>query len=109
MRDKHRLLLGNMFDWEVAQIAKVSPALVRKERVAAGIPPVCKCCRNDVLRKRGPTCRAHNPHLHGPPLPPARPFAEERAELREELRQLEAAARKHAAEVDRLIDEELPC
>jgi hypothetical protein len=32
-----------------------------------------------------------------------------RAELREELRQLEAAARKHAAEVDRLIDEELPC
>lgn len=108
MKDKHRRLLGTMFDWEIAALAKTSQYQVRKERVAAGIPPVCKCCRNDVLLKRGATCRRHNPELREATekaFVASQEAAKPRltfAEQRERVRQLEANSQFHAGVVDRL-------
>ena len=52
---KYVALLGQMFDWELAQLAGVPPTQARQWRLDAGIDPACKACR-----KRAPdTCPRH--------------------------------------------------
>jgi hypothetical protein len=60
---KYVALLGQMFDWELAQLAGVPPTQAREWRLDAGISPACKGCRN-----RAPSKCPH--HTEETPLVP---------------------------------------
>jgi len=48
---KYVALLGQMFDWELAQLAGVPPTQARQWRLDAGIAPACKACRSRAPSK----------------------------------------------------------
>ena len=56
---KYVAMLGQMFDWELAQLAGVSPTQARQWRLDAGIAPACKACRNRAPSK----CPRHTENL----------------------------------------------
>jgi hypothetical protein len=80
---KYVALLGQMFDWELAQLAGVSPTQARQWRLDAGISPQCKGCRAKAPSK----CPQHSEH---PPFVPA-----EQIDVDAAMRELAALDRKH--------------
>jgi len=101
-----RELLGKRFDSEIAQMFGVSHGKARRYRIQAGIAPVCRTCRLAEVKGVVNFCPQHSDEgvaARDERLKrPAPSGPTDWAKLEARLAVLDASAKKHADECDRL-------